>query len=146
MQGHDFGGYRVETDEILTKNWYAQYAGWDCDCGRCRNFLTLARRGGLPAPITNILQKLGIPPEKATYVCEISPETDGFCYQFSYRIAGNIRTVPALTDKKRDWGTLTCWHEPYPHGAPGFPEPHFDLEFCTVLPWVLEDSPDGVKR
>lgn len=27
-----------------------------------------------------------------------------------------------------------CGHNPYPYGAPGFPEPHFDLEFWVWLP------------
>lgn len=27
-----------------------------------------------------------------------------------------------------------CGHNPYPYGAPGFSEPHFDLEFWVWLP------------
>ena len=33
-----------------------------------------------------------------------------------------------------------CCHESYPYGAPDFPAPHFDLEFCVELPWVMEQS------
>ena len=29
---------------------------------------------------------------------------------------------------------MKCTHEPYPYGAPGFPTPHFDLEFWVRLP------------
>lgn len=77
--------------------------------------------------------KLGIPPEKATYVCQIYPDGDGQHYQFSYRIAGNILSGEAAT------GAGRCCHEPYPYGAQEFPEPHFDLEFWVTLPWVLDE-------
>lgn len=33
-----------------------------------------------------------------------------------------------------------CCHDPYPYGAPNFPEPHFDLEFYATLPWVLDEA------
>ena len=33
---------------------------------------------------------------------------------------------------------VRCCHEPYPYGAPGFPEPHFDLEFWVRLPRVYQ--------
>lgn len=26
-------------------------------------------------------------------------------------------------------------HEPYPYGAPGLPNPHFNLESWATLPW-----------
>ncbi|MBE6955233.1 MAG: hypothetical protein E7449_04905 [Ruminococcaceae bacterium] len=37
-------------------------------------------------------------------------------------------------------GSVRCSHESYPYGAPGFPEPHFDLEFSLKLPWILEEE------
>jgi hypothetical protein len=73
--------------------------------------------------------KLGIPPEKATYVCHIYADGDGHHYQFSYRIVGNILGGEVAM------GFSRCCHEPYPYGAPGFPEPHFDLEFWMTLPF-----------
>lgn len=77
---HSFFGFQVEVDEAATRDWYSQSEEWGCDCGHCRNFLALARERELPAPVLEILDKLGIPPEKATYVCEMYPDGDGLCY------------------------------------------------------------------
>ena len=40
---HSLLNFQVEVDKAATRDWYAQSEGWDCDCGHCRNFLTLAR-------------------------------------------------------------------------------------------------------
>ena len=133
--------FQVEIDEASTRDWYAEAEGWDCDCGHCRNFLTLARRRELPTTVLEALDKLGIPPEKATYVCEMCPKEDGLLYQFSYRIAGNILRGEADADI-----IGRCCHEGYPYGAPGFPKPHFDLEFWLTLPWVLDEPMDGPRE
>lgn len=55
-------------------------------------------------------------------------------YHLSYRVAGNIikdRDGGGANDF--DWGAGYCAHESYPYGAPGFPTPHFDLEFWVRL-------------
>lgn len=130
-EGELFGSV-VRIDEAVSAGWYAEAAEWGCGCGHCRNFVRLARAGALLAPVTETLEKLGIPPEKATYVCEIMPEEGGYLCQFSYRLAGEI-----LEPGDRQ-GIGRCCHEPYPYGAPGFPGPHFDLEFRAVLPWTEE--------
>lgn len=133
MEKFELAGFAVEIDRLATKRWYAKAEEWGCECGDCRHFLklALARDGRLPAPVTELLMKLSIPAEKATYVCQITPEGDGDLFQFSYRIAGRI--LSEGDEKTRaDW--VRCCHEPYPYGAPDFPEPHFDLEFWVVLP------------
>ena len=137
-RNYNLFNYQVEVDETVTRDWYVRSKEWGCDCGHCRNFLTLARGRKLPTSVLDILDKFGIPPEKATYVCEMYPDGDGIRYHFSYRIAGSI--LGGETDIKADG---RCWHEPYPYGAPGFPEPHFDLEFWVTLPWVLDETVDG---
>ena len=116
----------VEMDQEQTAQWYAQAEDWGCECGNCRNFLEVARRGLLPACITRLLEELHIPPTKATYVCLLDGE---HLYQFSYRIAGNILSVESEWE---DDGH--CCHESYPYGAPDFPTPHFDIEFFVELP------------
>jgi len=136
MKKFEFWGYRVEVDEQATKAWYDTSTGWGCECGDCRNFLAMARTRQLPDEILNVLDRLGIPPEKATYVCEMYPDGDGNCYQFSYRLAGRILEEPKI--QTRSVGR--CCHEPYPYGAPGFPTPHFDLEFWITLPWKPDKS------
>ena len=146
-------GYEVEVDETATQNWYAQAEDWGCECGHCRNFLALARERRLPEEILEILDSLSIPPEKATYVCELYYEDDwaekGLLYQFSWRAAGKILAQPGEERGgwgpvvKRPWGGLQLGHEDYPYGAPDFQEPHFDLEGGMYLPWVLDEPIDG---
>ena len=124
----DLCGYRVSIDEKATQAWYASAAEWGCECGHCRNFLANARKRCLPYEILTLLDKLKIPPEKATYVGELYTDELGIHYQFSYRIVGEI-----LADSDQDHSNGRCCHEPYPYGAPGFPETHFDLEFYATL-------------
>ena len=136
---HLFGSM-VEIDEASTHRWYADAEEWGCDCGDCRNFLALARKRLLPVFVLEQLDRLCIPPEKATYVCQMFPDGDGQHYQFSYRIAGNILSRKATGKAGR------CCHETYPYGALGFPEPHFDLEFWVTLPWVLDEPGTDPQR
>lgn len=138
MPEYHFYNLLFEADEQAARDWYAKFEGWDCTCGHCRNFLALAHARMLPAPVLDILDRLGIPPEQATYVCELSPEGDGHLYQFSYRIPGRVLSGDGAA-VLQDWGRACCCHEPYPYAAPGFPPPHFDLEFYVSLPWVLEE-------
>jgi hypothetical protein len=135
MQQTDLYGYQTELDPAATQGWYASAGAWDCPCDDCRNFVKLAKLRALPAPILETLASLGIPPEKATYVGELYTDGAGIHYQFSYRLCGAIRSAP---ERETDdpYGSRCC-HEPYPHGAPGFPTPHFDLEFFATLPRAL---------
>lgn len=129
-------GYSVEVNLEATQNWYAQANAWSCSCGHCQNFLTHARRKTLPDVVSAVLGELNIPAEKATYVSELYTDEEGIHYHVSYRIAGSILAAPS-----QEVTTLgCCCHEPYPYGAPNFPEPHFDLEFWATLPWILEES------
>ena len=120
----------VEIDNTKTAQWYAQAEDWGCECWDCLNFLEVAKRGLLPSYITNLLEELHIPPTKATYVCLLDGE---HLYQFSYRIAGNI--LSTYSEREMDG---RCCHESYPYGAPNFPTPHFDIEFCVELPIITE--------
>jgi len=125
----------IVVHEEKTKEWYAQAAKWDCDCADCMNFLEVAHRGLLPDKVLHYLSIFGIPPEKATYVCSLNGDKEKPLYQFSYRIAGNILKDSA----SRVAIDVRFCHETYPYGAPGFPEPHFDLEFYAELPWVIDE-------
>jgi len=138
VQNYEFAGYQVEIDRTATHNWYADFGGWACECGHCRNFLALARRRELPNFVLHLLDDLGIPPEKATYVCEMYHDDAGLLYQFSYRLSGTILAEPQKPEEK-----VRCCHEPYPYGAPDFPQPHFDLEFWVTLPWILHEPLNG---
>lgn len=137
MQHHTLGGYQAELNMDATHKWYAASDAWGCECGDCQNFLELAQKKELPERIITILDTLGILPEKATCVSSLYTSEAGVLYQFSYRLAGTIVSVPDDPEaENKNW--VRCWHDPYPYGAPNFPEPHFDLEFYAALPWVLD--------
>lgn len=134
MKEMDLFGFRVEIDEVAIKEWYNKADEWGCECGDCRHFVALAKKRELPSAVIEILDKFGISPEKATYVCEIITEEQNALYQFSYRMVGNVLNERDRGTKDFGWGEAYCGHEPYPYGAPGFPTPHFDLEFWVRLP------------
>lgn len=136
-------GFALEIDGAASRAWYAQAGEWDCGCGHCRNFLKLARERALPAPVLEFLDGLSVPPEKSTYVCQMGREGDRHFYQFNYRLAGRKPAGPEGDSNKQDWGSVWCGHDPYPYGAPDFPEPNFDLSFFVWLPWALDEPPDG---
>ena len=135
MEKINLCNYQVEIDREATARWYKDSDGWGCECGHCRNFLKLAKTKQLPSYITQILGELDLSPEKATYVGELYTDDRGILYQFSYRIAGTIIEGPKVENVEEGH----CCYDPYPYGAPNFPEPHFDLEFFVRLPWVLEE-------
>lgn len=151
MKRGSWYGYEVEIDEEATRDWYAQAEAWDCGCGHCRNFLALARERRLPAEVLGLLDGLGIPPEKATFVCAYYTEKEkGLDYQFSWRMAGRILSPEIGMERmgpgiRFPWGKMEIGHEKYPYGAPGFPEPHFDLECFMFLPWVLDEPLEGTE-
>ena len=138
MKKYNLFGYQVEVNKQETEEWYSKFKGWRCDCRHCKNFLLLAKKRQLPALILDTLKEFEIPPEKPTYVCEITSEDEKLLYQFSYRIAGKKMMEKDDTQEKLEWGEVRCCHEIYPYGAPDFPTPHFDLEFLVHLPWILK--------
>lgn len=122
--------YQVEIDRAATLDWYASHGEWGCDCGDCRHYVSLAKERKLPPDMMELLDSLGIPLEKATYLCSLYKTEEGILYQVSYRVAGNI-----LSDTEQDKNAAGhCIHETYPYGAPDFPQPHFDVEFYPTLP------------
>lgn len=138
MFKYNISGYSVEIDKEATMEWYKDYEGWGCDCGSCLNFLEAAKQRKLPKEAAEILSVLGIPPEKPTYVCELwGYDGHEHLYQFDYRIAGKI-----LAEKRKKNESIYCGQETYPHVESDFPEPHFDLIFDMIVPWVLEEPKD----
>lgn len=134
MNRYNLFDYEVEIDEVATKKWYAKSHGWDCPCEDCKYFILLAKKRELPVIILDTLSQFDIPLEKATYVCSITEENNEVLYEISYRIAGNILKEKVCDINDSGQGEAYCGHNPYPYGAPGFPAPHFDLEFWVWLP------------
>ena len=155
MTAFSWCGYEAQVDEQATRACYAQAPDWDCPCGHCRNFVALARGRKLPEELLAILDSLSIPPEKATYVCELYYDKDwrekGLLYQIEWRIAGRVVKKPESRENEgTEWGPpvkqpgfyLMLGHETYPV-EPEFPKPNFDLEVSLYLPWVLDEPVDG---
>ena len=140
MKSYDLWDYSIEIDKSATSDWYEKSEGWGCECGDCRNFLELIKQKRLPSEVAELLALFGILMEKPTYVCEMCPTKLGHLYQFNYRVKGCIRNDPHPNDSVQlHWGSCSCGHDPYPYGAPDFPEPHFDLIFFVDLPWILQE-------
>ena len=151
-------GYTAMVDEQATADYYAQAPDWDCICGHCRNFLALARARKLPAEILEILDELCIPPEKATYVCELYYDEGwrekGLLYEVSWRVAGTVVKQPESRENEgTPWGPpaqlrdtwLMLGHETCPV-AEDFPQPHFDLDISLYLPWMLDEPIEGPNK
>lgn len=126
-------GYEVEIDETATKEWYSNAGEWDCPCEDCKHFISLAKKRELPAVILETLKQFEITPEKATYVCSILEDEEDVLYEISYRIAGKIIKERVVDIGDSGCGEAYCGYNPYPYGSPGFPEPHFDLEFWVNI-------------
>ena len=150
-------GYEAEVDEQATRACYAQAPEWDCPCGHCRNFVALARERKLPEELLAILDSLSIPPEKATYVCELDDrdwKEKGVLYEISWRLAGAVIKKPESRENEgTKWGPpvrlpgfqLMLGHEVCPV-EPDFPGPNFDLDVSLYLPWVLDEPVEGPSQ
>ena len=154
MTAFSWYGYEAQVDEQATRACYAQAPDWDCPCGHCRNFVVLARERKLPEELLAILDSLSIPPEKATYVCELDDrdwKEKGVLYEISWRLAGAVIKKPESRENEgTKWGPpvrlpgfqLMLGHEVCPV-EPDFPEPNFDLDVSLYLPWALDEPVEG---
>ena len=157
MTAFSWYGYGAQVDLEATRSYYAQAPDWDCICGHCRNFLALARARKLPEELLAILDSLSIPPEKATYVCELDDrdwKEKGVLYEISWRLAGAVVKKPESRENEgTKWGPpvrlpgfqLMLGHEVCPV-EPDFPEPNFDLDVSLYLPWVLDEPVEGPSQ
>ena len=157
MTAFSWYGYEAQVDEQATRACYAQAPDWDCPCGHCRNFVVLARERKLPEELLAILDSLSIPPEKATYVCELDDrdwKEKGVLYEISWRLAGAVIKKPESWENEgTKWGPpvrlpgfqLMLGHEVCPV-EPDFPAPNFDLDVSLYLPWVLDEPVEGPSQ
>ena len=159
MTHFEWHGYTVEVDEAAARDWYAKAEEWGCTCGHCRNFLALARERRLPEQILAMLDRLSIPPEKATYVCELGHDESwrekGLLYEFCWRLPGQVLDKPAGADcgpdwgpaVKFSWGDIALGHECDPCSeAEGLPKPNVDIICTMYLPWVLDEPVEGPEE
>lgn len=133
---YTWGDFRVEIDEEATRAWYEKGEEWNCTCGHCRNFMLLAEERRLPKELLEILDKLGVSPEKASYVCELYDKDEKVYYQVNYRLAGRVPEGPEKAVSSLGEIGLLCGRETAPGSADDFPEPFFDLMCFLWLPWI----------
>ena len=136
MGVYTWEGYQVEVDEETTRAYYSDSIEWECTCGHCRNFVLLAQERRLPVDILALLDKLSIPPEKASYVCELYDKDEKIYYQVNYRLAGRVLEGPEKAASSLGETGLLCGRETAPGSADDFPEPFFDLMYFFWLPWI----------
>ena len=136
MGVYTWEGYQVEVDEETTRAYYSDSIEWECTCGHCRNFVLLAQERRLPVDILALLDKLDIPPEKASYVCELYDKDEKIYYQVNYRLAGRVLEGPEKAASSLGETGLLCGRETAPGSADDFPEPFFDLMYFLWLPWI----------
>ena len=90
MKEYHFGDLQVEIDEEVTRNYYAHAPISKCISQFDRDFVELAKRRLLPGDVLTLLDKLSIPPEKATYLEGWDLPDDTGYWSVEYRIAGRI--------------------------------------------------------
>ena len=136
-------GFRAEADAEATRAWYAHEGDeWYCMCGRCRNFVALAKRRELPADLLDLLDRLSIPPEKATYVCEMDGEG---LYELCWNVSGRLleKGGKAASAPWGDWSLADREDQYQPSDAyEDFPDPCFILHVFARLPWALDEPMD----
>ena len=142
-------GARADVDVRVTRDWYAHEGDiWYCMCGHCRNFVAAADE--FPEELKAVLDRFGIPAQKATYVSSFTGDGERMLYEAFWHIAGELLEGDGrLTDT--DWAD-TGWGgwslQSYdaqvfpPNSAKDFPEPCFLLYVNLWLPWVLDEPMD----
>ena len=137
-------GARADADVRATRDWYAHEGDiWYCMCGHCRNFVAAADE--FPEELKAVLDRFGIPVQKATYVSSFTGDGERMLYEASWHIAGGLLEGGGrFTDT--GWGgwSLQCYDAQAfpPNSAKDFPEPCFLLYVNIWLPWGLDEPMD----
>lgn len=135
-------GFRAEADAETTRAWYLHEGDeWYCMCGPCRNFAALAKKRQLPSELLDLLDRLSIPPEKATYVCEM--DGAGLC-ELTWNVSGRLLEEGEAVST--DWGGWALeprgkYYQPS-DAYEDFPDPCFVLHAFVRLPWILDEPMD----
>ncbi len=136
-------GFRAEADAEATRAWYAHEGDeWYCMCGHCRNFVAQAKTRQLPEELLSLLDRLSIPPEKATYVCEMDGEG---LYELCWNVSGKLleKSGEAASTPWGSWSLEDRDGQYQPSDAyEDFPDPCFVLHVFLRLPWVLDEPMD----
>jgi hypothetical protein len=138
------GDQIIGSDRERTRAAYATMkkgAAERCRCPYCQNFV--AQRGTVyPEKFRQLLDQLGIDPEKEGEVYEGAPEGSIMAYAGWFYLAGEvIEPGERLTDA----GPGFRYFFRPSHKPPTlreFGEEVLALEFSTSLPWVISDRPE----
>jgi len=144
-----FENYRLAVDVEKTRAWYAaRPLPWiTCDCAWCRNFVRAVK--GLPQPVKDFFDALGLDPEKPGETCFYDGTPEAVYGGGWYHLAGTILTG---ADQPGDREMFPAgWHEVDQNFSVGFktacdllpedfPRPCFQMETDCRLTWLLEEE------
>jgi hypothetical protein len=144
MQEIHLGDQIIRYDCERTRTAYAGMktgSTQSCGCRFCRNFV--AQRNLVYAEqIRQVLDRLGIDPEKEGDLFEEGPEGSLVRYCGWFHLAGEvIQAGERMTDGGA--GLQYFFRASYrPRALADFGEEVLVLEFSTKLPWVISDRPE----
>ena len=141
MRTFRFPAGRILTDPSANRRWYDDWGvmAGGCDCAYCRNFLAAVE--GLPKPVLDFMEMLGVDIRKPDEAAENGRGANGsHRYSAWYHLSGTL-----LEDGKETVlaeGCTYCFQSTCYIRAEYFPSPHFQLNLELRLPWVLEEPRD----
>ena len=156
MEPIEIGPWRILVDPEATARAHAQReagAPEECECAPCRN-LVLARRVAYPAPLRDMLGRLGVPVDRESEVYHLGRKHPGLhWYGGWYHFVGHLEHGPDRTHPF-DQGEirfvpLTDTTGVCIGSSPAVVPDQFDglqilqFEYQTEAPWLLaEEEPD----
>jgi hypothetical protein len=114
----------------------------ECGCIFCKNFAA-QRKLVYPASFRELLDQLGIDPEKECEVYEYGPVEEGsHLYGGWFYFVGEMVTWGERNSTATDSDHFEFWFTSIGHKVPAFRDgPRLTLEFKTRMKLVLPDSP-----
>jgi hypothetical protein len=144
MEQIRLGDQIIGYDSVGTRTAYAGMKSGSaerCGCPYCRNFVA-QRSTVYPEKFRQLLDQLGIDPEKEGDVYEGGPEGSLMEYGGWFYLAGElIEAGERMADAGPDFQYFfRPSHRPSP--LADFGDGVLALEFSTRLPWVISDEPE----
>src|SRR5579859_1378114 len=143
------GDQVIRHDRDATAAIYASLkGGWaeNCGCVGCRNLL--AQRDAIyPSAFTDLLDRLGIDPNKAGEAVADGPLTNGLHYGGWFFFVGEMVTAGEGITQVSDspyFGYFFTQGGPCPKEFQG--RPHLGIEFVAHLKWILKEPWDSDLR
>jgi hypothetical protein len=118
-----------------------------CDCIYCQNFLAVQAR--LPKQFHDTLQALGIDPAKPAEIVHYMQNPNGsHSYSWWYHAVGHLLADHQEASNGHEQAELTAdmavsISDEADLVPADFPQPVFQIEFFSNVPWMLAEQPDS---